>query len=117
MFYKKGYSEKFRNIHRKTSVLESLFNKIAGLQVFSCEYCDISKNGFFIEHLQWLLLNLVFRISYLFRMREYEKQLHLFQSKKERYYVGKPSLMVWLKLSYEVIISNILVKNQSDHLR
>ena len=52
-------SRKFWNIHRKKPVLESLFNKVAGLkfrwclvfstQVFSCEYCDIFKNTFFIE--------------------------------------------------------------------
>ena len=28
-------------------------------QVFSCEFCDMFKNTFFIEHLQWLLLLLV----------------------------------------------------------
>ena len=28
MFLKRGCSEKFRNIHRKASVLESLFNTI-----------------------------------------------------------------------------------------
>ena len=28
-------------------------------QVFSCEYCEIFKNSFFIEHLWWLLLDLV----------------------------------------------------------
>ena len=33
--------------HRKTLVSESIFNKVAGLaQVFSCEYCEISKNTF-----------------------------------------------------------------------
>ena len=26
-------------------------------QVFSCEYCDIFKNSFLIEHLLWLLLS------------------------------------------------------------
>ena len=26
-------------------------------QMFSCEFCEISKNTFFIEHLLWLLLN------------------------------------------------------------
>ena len=31
--YKKSYSEKFHNIHRKTHVLESLFDKVAGLKV------------------------------------------------------------------------------------
>ena len=24
--------------------------------MFSCEFCDISKNTFFTEHLRWLLL-------------------------------------------------------------
>ena len=28
-------------------MLESLFNEIAGLQVFSCEYCKIFNNSFF----------------------------------------------------------------------
>ena len=31
---------------RKTPVLESLFNKVAGLHL-SCEYCEIFKNSFF----------------------------------------------------------------------
>ena len=29
-------------------------------QVFSCEFCDISKNTFFTEHLWWLLMNSIF---------------------------------------------------------
>ena len=44
-----------------------VFNKVAGqtcnfikketlAQVFSCEFCEISKNTFFKEHLWWLLL-------------------------------------------------------------
>ena len=53
----------FCNIHRKALVLESLFNNFVGLKVsnfikketpakvFSCEYWDIFKNSFFIEHL------------------------------------------------------------------
>ena len=27
------------------------------LQVFSCEFCEVSKNTFFIKHLWWLFLN------------------------------------------------------------
>ena len=27
------------------------------VQVLSCEFCEISKNAFFIEHLWWLLLD------------------------------------------------------------
>ena len=52
---------------KKTPFLESLFNKVAGLkacifnnketptQVFSCEYCEIFKNSFFIEHLLFII--------------------------------------------------------------
>ena len=32
MFFKIGVLKKIRNIHRKTPVLEFLFNKVAGLQ-------------------------------------------------------------------------------------
>ena len=34
VFYDKNCSEKFRNIQRKAPVLESIFNKVAGLKVF-----------------------------------------------------------------------------------
>ena len=37
-------------IHRKTPVPETL------AKVFFCEFCEIFKNTFFIEHLRWLLL-------------------------------------------------------------
>ena len=49
-----------------TLTLQSLFNKVASLmafnfiknetptKVFSCEYCKIFTNSFFIEHIQWL---------------------------------------------------------------
>ena len=54
----KRCSFKFRKIDRKTPAPESLFNKNAGAacnfikketlaQVFSCEFCEISKNTFF----------------------------------------------------------------------
>ena len=42
MFCKKRCSWKFNKIHRKTPVSESLF---------SCEFCKISKNTLFTEHL------------------------------------------------------------------
>ena len=32
VFCRKSYSQKFRNIYRKTSVLESLFNRLAGFK-------------------------------------------------------------------------------------
>ena len=50
-------SWKSHNIRRKTHLLESFFNKVVTLKcLFSCEYCEIFKNRFFIEHLRWLLL-------------------------------------------------------------
>ena len=48
MFYLKRCSLKFRNIHKERPVLESLFNKIAGLK----EYCDIFEKTYFEEDLQ-----------------------------------------------------------------
>ena len=41
-------------------MLESLFNKVAGLRVpthvFFCEICEIFKNTFFTKYFRWLLL-------------------------------------------------------------
>ena len=64
VFFKKKWSEKFQKIHRKTPVPESLFliklqgeacsfiKKETQAQVFSCEFCKISKNTLFTEHLR-----------------------------------------------------------------
>ena len=45
--FQKSCSQKFRNIYRKTPVLESLFNKLTSTRVLSCEYYIISENTFF----------------------------------------------------------------------
>ena len=67
----KRYSYKFHNNHRKTPVLESLFNKVVDLKASSFNkkrlqhrhfHVNIKKFwriAFFIKHLQWLLLNKV----------------------------------------------------------
>ena len=68
----KRYSYKFHNNHRKTSVLESLFNKVVDLKASSfikkrLQHRRFHVNilekflriAFFIKHLQWLLLNKV----------------------------------------------------------
>ena len=54
----KRCSQKFRKIHRKTPVPESLFNNAYNFiqietlpQVFSCEFCQIPKKTFFTEQL------------------------------------------------------------------
>ena len=85
---------KFRNIYKKTPVLESLLNNVAGLkssnffwketppQVFSCKYCEIftityfkktSANGCFLLLLKdfallldiWLLEMLILSVDFL----------------------------------------------------
>ena len=67
-FCKKMCSWKSHKIHRKTPVPETFFNKEllkkrlwpqacnfikkeTLVQVFSCKFCEISKNTFFIEHI------------------------------------------------------------------
>ena len=71
MFFKMDILKYFRNIHRKTTVLDSLFNKIAGLQAcnfskkslqhrcFPVNNEEFLKTTFFIEHLRWLHLNVI----------------------------------------------------------
>ena len=56
VFHKKRYSQKFHKIHRKTPVPGlkacNCIKKETLAQVFSCEFCEISKNTFFTEHLR-----------------------------------------------------------------
>ena len=40
----------------KKDVLKNFTTFTGKHQVFSCEFCEIFKNTFFIEHLWWLLL-------------------------------------------------------------
>ena len=72
VFYIKICSHKFFKIHRKTPVPESFliklnifFKKETLAQVFSCEFCEISKNTFFTKHLWWLLLKTVQYLRWL----------------------------------------------------
>ena len=46
MFYEKSCSKRFRSIHRRTPVLESLLNKVAGV----CFFVNIAK---FLRNLIW----------------------------------------------------------------
>ena len=56
MFYKKGFLRDFVKYTEKHLCQGLLFKKETLAQVFSCEFCEISKNNFFTEHLRWLLL-------------------------------------------------------------
>ena len=53
VFCKKRTSQKFHKIHRKKTSdrVCNMIKKEALAQVFSCEFCEISKNIFFTEHL------------------------------------------------------------------
>ena len=68
MFFKIGVLKNFAIfIHRKTLLLESLFNKVAGLKASNFikrrpKYrCFLRTAFFFIEHLWWLLLEVTVR--------------------------------------------------------
>ena len=53
VFCKKRCSQKCCKIHRKTQAQACNFIKKESLaQVFSCEFCEISKNTFFTEHVR-----------------------------------------------------------------
>ena len=49
VFFKTSCSKNFWQFHKKTFVLEFLFNKVAACQVCCCEICEISK-----AYLFWL---------------------------------------------------------------
>ena len=62
-FIKKGVLRNFKKLTGKHLCQSFFFNKVAGseacnfikkealVQMFSCEFCEISKNTFFTEHL------------------------------------------------------------------
>ena len=56
VFCEKGVLENFSKFTGKNLNRSLFFNKVGG-QVYSCEFREIFKNAFFIEHLRWLLLN------------------------------------------------------------
>ena len=70
LFCKKGVLRNFTKFKGKHLYRSLSFNKVAGprpatllkketlVQVFSCEFCELCKNTFLIEHLCWLPLHL-----------------------------------------------------------
>ena len=55
---------------QENTVLESLFNEVAGLKVLSCEYCKIFRKTCFEEHL-WTAAS----ISYVYHLRRFTKTI------------------------------------------
>ena len=48
MLFKIGVLKNFAIITEKKLALDSLFNKVAGLQAFSCENCEIVHSNLFL---------------------------------------------------------------------
>ena len=77
-------SYKFRNIHTKATVLESLFNKVAGIRLqkrlehrcFPVNIAKFLRTAFVIEHLWCLLLKRTPSLSYLFIISIIDKLLY-----------------------------------------
>ena len=76
---KKWCSETFHKIHRKTPEVCNFIKREALAQVFSCEFCEISKSTFFTEHSGRLLLNVNKHIQFCItiKMFIFEKKLFL----------------------------------------
>ena len=68
VFSTKGVLRNFAKFIGKHLCQSLLFNKVAGLgllaQVFSCEFCEISKKTLLTEHLRWLLLKRKLQTSF-----------------------------------------------------
>ena len=63
-------SNQFRSSHWKYSVRKGVLRnlpKFTGKQVFSSEFCEISKNTFFTEHLQ-MIVSINYNQNYSFRI-------------------------------------------------
>ena len=79
----------WEEVVQRCSVKKVLRKETLG-QVFSCEFCEISKNTFFIEHLLWLLLYFILQ-----NLKDTEDRLEQF------------FLKLWMKT-----ISTILIQLQ-----
>ena len=72
MFCEKGVLRNFLEISQnsqentcaRVSFLINFLKKETLAQVFSCEFCETSKNTVFTEHLWWLLLTIVEKKTY-----------------------------------------------------
>ena len=53
---KKMFLEILQNSQENTCARDSFIKKESLARELSCEFCEISKNTFFTEHLWWLLL-------------------------------------------------------------
>ena len=95
VFYEKRCSCKLHQNHRKTSVPESLFlikSQTRGHRCFPANFCEISKNTLFTEHLWPIVSNFICGVFFIFSI------IKKFRLKKSGFVrkmstSGKPTLL------------------------
>ena len=126
VFCKKRVFRNFAKFSGKHLCQTLFFNNVAGLgsgacnfikkealaQVFSCEFCEISKNTFFTEHLWWLRL---FYITFLICLtaQGITVSISLFWSSKFIFYTFESYFIVniecvWAPLRIKVTFNNFI---------
>ena len=63
VFYRKGYSEKFRDIYKKTPALESPFNRLAGFKTCNFFKKRNQRRGFPVNVIKFLRTLILKKIS------------------------------------------------------
>ena len=133
VFCKRRYAEKLCQFHRKTLVLESLFNKNADLQifrsttllereptqVFSCESCEIFKKIDFEEHL-WTTASknqyVTEKTIYLFFSQNYLFIIIAITFESLKFLLFFCAVIVFAGLFYKNILSSLLCYLSSSEL-
>ena len=109
IFYKKSVPRNFTKFIEK-HLWQSLFFKKETLeQVFSCEFCEISKNTFFTEHARQLLLTLAI-LSAITNLRTLEQEV-------KQTFLRKKKLITFWKIEFcnatygfNTLITNVRVR-------
>ena len=127
-------SKKFHNIHRKTPVLKSLFDKVAGLtahnfnkkrllhRCFPVNIAKFLRTGLFIEHFWWLLLYLFnkvagLKISNVIKKRPQHRCFPVKFAKVLRTpFFNKPPFVAASEQIWEISVVHCVAKGCSGHL-
>ena len=67
VFCRIGVLRNFAKFTGKHLCQSLFFNEETQTKVFSCEFCEIPKNAFFIKHVQWLVLSEVHNVERIIR--------------------------------------------------
>ena len=131
MFCKRRCSWNLRQFHRKTPVLESLFNKSTDLQVYNfiknslqhrcfyCETCEIFKNICFDEHL-WTTASksqyVTEKTIYLFLSQNYVFIFITITFEALKFLLSFCAVTVFANLFYKNILSSLICYLSSSEL-